>query len=424
MQTLPPDRLPAPPPSGQRPAICAALCVLAILLGSNSQSQANWPQFRGRSGSGAEAGAALPTQLDPRKNILWQVSLPGRGLSSPIVVGDRIFITCSSGPKQDRLHVICFSASDGSKLWERQFYATGRTMCHEKTSVAANTPASDGERIYALFSSNDLVALDLEGRLLWVRALSLDYPNVSNSLGMSSSLVVADGTVIAQVENDTEPLALGLDASSGTNRWKLLRPKLANWTSPVLFRNSDESGPRELVCLQSGRGLLAVEPKTGREVWNYTEGAATIPSTAVGEDVLYVPSSGITAIKPAGPGQPPTRLWRVGGMRPDTSSPLVLGNRIFVVNGAGVMTCGDTSQGQRLWQLRMKGPFSASPVAAGRFIYLVNEKGLLQVVDSASAEGELVSELDLEDTVLGTPAISTDALYLRSDAKLWKIGGS
>ncbi len=390
-------------------------------LSAGSVALADWTQFRGRDGSGAVAEASLPTTLDPQKSVRWHADLPGRGLSSPIVVGDRVFVTCSSGARQSRLHVICFNAADGAMLWERQFFATGRTMCHEKTSVAANSPASDGQRVFALFSCNDLVALDLEGNLLWVRALSLDYPNVSNSLGMSSSVVVSEGTVVAQVENDTQPLALGIDAATGLNRWKLERPKMANWTSPIVFR--DPATGRETVCLQSGKGLLGVEPATGKELWNYTEGASTVPSTAAAAGVLYVPSQGITAIKPGAAGQAPTQLWRANTLRPGTSSPVVSGDRVYTINGAGVLSCGNVQNGDRVWQLRMKGPFSASPVMAGRFLYAPNETGLLQVVDTSKPEGELVSEMELGETILSTPAVTTDSLYLRSGGKLWRISG-
>lgn len=394
--------------------------VVGVLLAATLAARGDWLRFRGGDSSGTVPDADLPTALDGKRDIRWEIDLPGRGLSSPIVVGDRLFVTCSSGPKQARLHVLCFRASDGTKLWERQFFATGRTMCHEKTSVAANTPASDGQHVFALFSSSDLVALDLDGNLLWLRGLALDYPNVSNSLGMSSSLVVADGTVVAQVENDSQSLALGLDPATGTNRWKLDRPKMANWTSPIVFR--DPSTGHEVVGLQSGKGLAAVEPASGKVLWDYTEGASTIPSSAVGAGgVLYVPSAGITALKPGAPGQPPQQLWRTGTLRPDVSTPLVVGDRLYTINGAGVLNCGDTQTGQRVWQLRLKGPFSASPVAAGRYLYVPNEKGLLQVVDTSKPEGELVSELDLGQTILGTPSISGNALFLRSDGKLWKI---
>ena len=395
--------------------------VLVSLLAARA-AWADWTQFRGPGGAGFAPDAVLPTALEPKKHLAWELALPGRGLSSPIIVGDRVFVTCASGPKQARLHVLCFRASDGVKLWERRFFATGRTMCHEKTCVAANSPATDGQRIFALFSSSDLVALDLDGNLLWLRGLGLDYPNASNSLGMSSSLVVADGTVITQIENDSQSLALGIDAAHGLNRWKLERPKRANWTSPILFR--DPASGRTAALLQSSKGLLAVDPSTGKELWNYTEGASTVPSSAASDGVIYVPSSGITALKPGAPGAPPTQLWRAGNLRPGTSSPVVIGNRLYTLNDAGVLTAGDVLDGKRLWQLRLKGPFSSSPVAAGPFVYVTNEKGLLQVVDTRKPEGEMVGEMDLGDTILGTPAISGNALYLRSDGRLWKISGS
>jgi outer membrane protein assembly factor BamB len=398
-----------------KPLLCSLAYFSSVFLAS-----ADWPQFRGPDGNGVAQDSGVPAKLETN-NIAWAADLPGRGLSSPIVIGDRVFVTSSSGPRQDRLHVICFNAEDGTKRWERQFWATGRTMSHEKTCVAAPTPASDGERVFAIFSSNDLVCLDLEGNLLWLRGLTRDYPNASNSLGMASSLTVADGVLIAMLENDSESFTAGLDVKTGINRWKLPRPKMANWTSPMLLKSH---GSPTQVLLQSGKGLTAVEPATGRIVWQYTDGASTIPSSTVSDGTIFVPSHGITALEPAPEGQSPKQSWRSGQLRPATSSPVVLNKRVFTLNDAGVLTCGDATNGNRLWQLRLKGPFSATPVAAGVFLYCVNEKGLLQVVDTTQPEGAVTSELDLGKVILGTPSIARGAIYVRSDAKLWKLGKS
>lgn len=378
----------------------------------------DWPQFRGVRGDGVAADTKLPSKLDAQ-SVSWGTDLPGRGISSPVIVGERIFLTASSGAKQDRLHVLCFNVRDGSLRWERQFWATGRTMTHEKISGATPSPASDGERIFAIFSSNDCAALDLDGNLIWFRGLGRDYPNASNSLGMSSSLLVADGVLIAQVENDSESFTAGLDAKTGVNRWKLDRPKKANWTSPVPVKGTDG---RTLVALQSSKGVAAVEPATGRVVWDYGEGASTVPSTTVSGGKLFVPSQGLTVLEPTADGQPPKQLWRSAQLRPGTSSPLVLDGRVLALNDGGILTCGDAADGKRLWQLRLKGPFSATPVAAGGFVYCVNEKGLVQVVDPSKPEGEVVSELDLGQTVIGTPSIAAGSLFVRSDGKLWRIG--
>lgn len=395
----------------------AAVLLLAAALGQWTLTAGDWPQFRGPAGNGVSDETQLPDKIDA-SSVAWKAGLPGRGLSSPIVVGDRVFVTCSSGPKQDRLHVICFNAADGSKRWERQFWATGRTMCHEKTSVAAPTPASDGRYVFAIYSSNDLLCLDLDGNLIWLRGLTQDYPNASNSLGMSSSLTVADGVLIAMVENDSESFTAGINVRTGANLWKLDRPKMANWTSPYTVQGTDGS---TLAVLQSGKGIAAVEPKSGRVVWQYTDGASTIPSGTVSGGVLYVPSRGLTALKPAPDGQSPKQLWRSGQLGPATASPVVVADKVYTLNGAGVLTCGNAADGTRLWQLRLKGPFSATPVVAGTRLYCVNEKGLLQVVETSGPEGAVASEFNLASTILSTPAIAHGALYVRSDSTLWKL---
>jgi outer membrane protein assembly factor BamB len=391
-----------------------------LLAGCATLHAADWPQFRGAHGTGATGEASIPTTLNLTNTLDWQVNLPGQGLSSPVIVGDRVFVTCSSGFRQQTLHVLCFRARDGVKLWERQFWATGRTMCHEKTSVAAPSPATDGQHVVAIFSSSDVVCLDLEGNLIWFRGLGRDYPNASNSLGLSSSLVIAGGVAVAQVENQSESFVAGLDLETGVNRWKLDRPRKPNWTSPVLLKNGD----KELVALQSSQGITAIEPATGKTVWEYSAGASSVPSSTVGGSILFVPSQGITALQPGEENEPPKQLWRSAQLRPGTPSPVLIGERLFTLNDGGVLTCGNATNGERLWQLRLKGPFSSTPVAAGRFIYCVNEKGLAQVVDSTKPEGEVVSELDLAEKFLSTPAIAGGAIYLRGNTRLWKFSKS
>ena len=139
--------------------------------------------------------------------------------------------------------------------------------------MAAPTPCSDGQRVFALFSSNDLFCFDLEGNLLWLRGLTVDYANASNSLGLAASPIVIGDTLVVPSENDSESFSAGLDVATGRNKWKLDRPRMANWTSPVALGNT--------VVLQSGKGLLGVDPATGSRLWEYTDGAATMASSAV-----------------------------------------------------------------------------------------------------------------------------------------------
>src|SRR5262249_46633761 len=150
---------------------------------------------------------------------------------------------------------------------------------------------------------------------IWLRGLTRDYPNASNSLGMSSSPAFADGVLVAQIENDSESFAAGFDAASGTNRWKLNRPAGANWTSPVLWSNGSSG---VLVALQSKAGVTAVDAASGRILWDVDSGAATIPSSAVSGGVMYVPSHGLTALRAKPDGNKPEQLWQSNQLRPST----------------------------------------------------------------------------------------------------------
>jgi outer membrane protein assembly factor BamB len=392
---------------------------LLLFLGCLSVN-ADWTAFRGSDGNGFADAPKLITQLDDEKSLAWKIDLPGRGLSSPVVVGDRIFLTASSGPQQKRLRVIAIDAKDGSIAWERQFVATGRTVCHTKTCIAAPTTVSDGKVLCAQFSSNDLFCLDLDGNLKWLRGLTSDYPNAANSLGMSSSPVLANGALVTQVENDADSFTAGIDLSTGKTLWRKARPKGANWTSPTTFKGA--SG-KKLVALQSMKGLLVVEPRTGKELWNYPDGAATVPSTTVMGRDLFVPSNGLTALQSRDDDRGHTQLWRQNKLGPGTASPVVSDGKIYVVNGANVLTCANPANGEIIWRLRLKGPISGSPVATKTHAYVFSEKGLGQVVDLRGEEGKVVSTIELDETILGTPAISGNALYVRSDAHLWKFGG-
>jgi outer membrane protein assembly factor BamB len=383
-----------------------------------STALADWRQFRGDATTAVAPDTALSG--DPTKpEIAWTADLPGRGLSSPIIIGDQVIVTASSGYRQDRLHVLSFDAADGRLQWERQFWATGRTVSHPKTCNAAPSPASDGERIFAFYSSNDLACLDLEGNLLWYRGLTFDYPNASNSLGMSSSLVTADGTVIAMVENDSESFTTGLNAATGEDRWHIERPRAANWTSPALWT----AGGSTLVLLQSSKGVSAVDPQSGRIVWEYKDGASTIPSLVAVDGLAFVPSHGITAIRPGATTPEVAEIvWQEGSLSPGTASPLVHDGSVFVLSNPNVLTRASAADGKSQWKQRLTGNFSGSPVIAGKLLYAFNEDGTGHVVDIAN-KGETISTIELGETVLSTPAVAGGALYIRSDGHLWKIAG-
>ncbi|MCA9040740.1 MAG: PQQ-binding-like beta-propeller repeat protein, partial [Planctomycetaceae bacterium] len=299
------------------------LLIVAVLCfcGTAWVNAEDWRQFRGNDCTSLAPTAQLPTEWAEGKNIAWKKSLVGRGLSGPIVVSGRVYLTASSGYDQSRLHLFCYDAETGDELFERTFAATGRTICHEKMCVATPTPASDGERIFAFFSSNDVACLDLDGNLLWYRGLTFDYPNASNSLGMSSSPIVVGDIAIFQVECDADSLAFGLNVVTGETEWQLTRPRRANWTSPAIYPVGDSSVP-QVALLQSSAGLDAINPQNGKTVWSFEDGASTIPSSVVSGETIYVPSNGVTAIKPNASSPAPEILGSLSNMSPSTPSPI------------------------------------------------------------------------------------------------------
>ena len=394
----------------------SSAAIFAVLL----FSAADWPAFRGGDKFSNSAEKNVPVKLDAPEALAWKVETPGKGLSSPIVVAGRVIVTCSSGPKEQRLHVLCFDAKNGKKLWERQFWATGRTICNPSTAVAAPTPATDGKRIFAFFASNDLACLDLDGNLLWYRGLTYDYPAAFNDVGMSSSPIVADGAVVVQIESQGDSFAAGIDAKTGETLWRRDRPRVMTWCSPALYRGAPAE--KELVLLQGGSGLSAVNPRKGESLWQYSAKGNEITSSAVENGVVYLPADGITAVQPDGNSATAKAVWKASRLNPGAASPVVHDGKVYVVNKAGVLNCAETSKGEVTWQLRMKGNFWSTPVIADGHMYLFSDDGLAQVV-SLGEKGELASSFSLGEAVMASPAVADGAIFVRSASHLWRFGG-
>jgi outer membrane protein assembly factor BamB len=393
----------------------ALACSLVLLAG------ADWRQFRGDNRNSVAADQKLPAEwnVSEGKNVAWKADLPGKGVSGPIVVGNKVIVTADSGIRRDRLHVLCFDAATGEKDWERQFWATGRTFCHPVSAVAANTPASDGERIFAFYSSNDLACLDLDGNLLWYRGLAHDYPAAGNDVGMSSSPLVIGDTVVVQVENQGDSFAAGLNAATGETRWRIERQRGANWVSPIALPGATPAD--DVVLLQAPEGLTAHNPTTGQELWSHKSGCSTIPSASIDGDVIYLPSNGLTALKRSQGSQNLEVLWQENELAPGNASPLVHDGLVYFVKSKGVLGCGDAATGEKLWELRLGGTFWATPLIAGDLLYEVNQDGVVYVVRVGREGGETVAENDFGEQMLASPAAADGALYFRSDAHLWKI---
>ncbi len=388
-----------------------ALCLISL--------GADWPTFRGENNS-VSKDAAPPAVFSEKENrcVAWKVEMPARGVSSPIVVKDRVYVTASGGFRQDRMNVLCFDGDSGKQLWRREFWATGRTLCHPTSANAAPTPASDGERIFAFFSSNDLACLDLDGNLLWYRGLAHDYPKAGNDVGMAASPLVVEDTVIVQIENEGDSFAAGLDTSTGENKWRIDRDRTANWSSPSLLPGSD--GKPDQVLLQTITSLTAHDPLTGQEIWRYKANTGGIASPAAIPGQVFLASNGLTVLNVPPGSSAPSLAWDSNQLRPGPASPIIDGELVYAIDGAGILKGAKLSDGKVLWQLRVGGAHWATPVIAGNQMYCINQEGKMRVIKLAD-KPELIGESDFGEPIHASAAIANGALYVRSDKHLWKI---
>lgn len=391
--------------------------VFGLVASMTPLAAADWIQFRGDGGRSA-SGTGISNSWQDDDGVEWRAALPGRGPSGPIVVADRVFVSCSSGTNQDRLHVLCFNANTGEPLWHRQFWATGRTRCHPSSAVAAPTPASDGKSIFAFYSSNDLICLDLDGNLKWFRGLAYDFPKAGNDVGMSSSPVVSGNTVVVQVENQGDSFATAIDTTTGKTRWQVKRPADANWSSPLIAKDPQNN---TIALLKSEQGLDAYDLESGKQLWRFEGAAGGIPSCAAYTSDILLPDEGLTRLAVPTAGQTPEVRWSSTRLKPGPASPIVTDDRVYVINRSGVLTCGDMADGKVQWQLRLKGTFWATPVLANDRLICINDAGVAQVVDLSGEKGQLIGSRDFGETVQGSPAVSDGALYVRSDESLWKV---
>jgi outer membrane protein assembly factor BamB len=377
-----------------------------------------WAQFKGPNGAGVSDEKGLPVEWRRDKGVKWKAALPSRGISCPVVFGDRVYVTCSSGKRDDKLHVLCFDAKTGSQLWHRQLAATGQTACHPKTCMAAPTPVADASGVYALFATADLAAFDADGGLRWYRSLTGDYPSITNQVGMAASPILVKDKLIVPMDNDGESFLAAIDTKYGKNVWKANRPSGINWVTPFV---REVAGKTE-VLFAGNTGLTAYDAADGAKRWTYKEGGGSIPTASVVDDMLYLPGAGVGAVKIGAEGVQGKQLWFAKELRPGFGSPLVYKGKVYSVEGQGFVACGDAKTGKVHFQERTKTPFSASPVAGDGKVYCVNELGLTYVLDANATEFAPIAENNLGEEVLGTPAIANGCLFIRTDKTLWCIG--
>ncbi len=345
--------------------------------------------------------------------------MPGRSAAGPLVVGDTIIATSSSGMDNQRVFVTAVALESGKRLWQQEMVCRGRPYTHPTSTNAAPTAASDGEHVFAFYSSNDLLCISVQGDLKWYRSISSDYPKVGNDVGMSSSPVVVSGVVVVQAESQGDAFLLGINVEDGTTRWRVDRPRVANWASPTVMQ-ADSDHP--WILATSGQDIIGVDPKTGNKLFSLDASASTIASPTGDANRFYVGTEGLSCWQVGSPGTEPQKLWASRKLAPDNASPVIVGEKAWVVRGS-VLTQGSTADGSEDWKLRLPdaGAIWATPVVSGDRLYVLSDNGNCYVVKVGDEKGELLATNHIDDTLLGSPALTDDSLIIRGDRFLWKI---
>ena len=441
-----------------------------------------WPQFRGHAGRGVSGIDHLPTTWSTTRNVAWKADVPGRGWSSPIVWGDQVIVTSTVSPgafkapstgiygndyaadlarqglsDQEVLKrvvardievtaeagelqymVYSFDIASGKLRWRQQAHRGapfgGR---HRKNTYASETPATDGERIYALFGNVGLFCYRMDGTLLWTHRIEprpryLDF-------GTAASPVVHEGRVYFLDDNEVSSYLAALDAKTGAVVWKAGRTAgggrpLSGWSTPYVWANAKRT---EIVAI--GRQLAIGYDLEGRELWRLRGLTQANPTPTEGDGMLYVGTGSqgesnrpLFAIKPGASGDISLKdgetsnefiAWYQPRAAAYTSSPLVFGGRVYAVNDTGVLQVFDAKTGREIYKARVGGvgnTFSASPFAYGGKVFCLSEEGDTFVLNPGDAYDE-VAKNSLGEMAFATPAITRDGLFVRTATALYRV---
>lgn len=396
----------------------ALFAVITIALASPALAQ-EWPRFRGANGSGVSA-TELPTRWTD-KDYRWQVKLPGPGHSSPVLWGERVFVTSSDA--DGKLQALCLDAKSGRTLWSRDF-AVGKIRGHKDNNLASATPAADGKSVYLAWNTPKavvLVALTHDGKDVWRRELAA----FGGGHGFGSSPIVHDGVVILPCEQDSKDCLVAVDADTGKDRWRVVRKSRNTYATPILFQPIGR--PAELIAVSYEDGITSLEPATGKRNWSadvfdkrHIEGA--IASPIVHGNLILATAGWLNeryetiAIQPGAEGKIET-IFKVDRDAPLVPTPIAKGDFLFLCSDRGIVSCVNAKTGDLYWRERVDGTFYASPVIAGEHVYFPSREGHMIVV-KASKTFELAASVPLGEGTHATPAIAGERMFIRTFSRI------
>ena len=422
----------------------------------------SWPSFRGTQASGIAEGQNLPDTWNVKsgENILWRTPIPGLAHSSPVVWGNRIFVSSavSSDPKasfrpglygdgdasQDRSRhrwmIYAVNKRDGKILWERVAYeGEPKEKRHIKSTYANSTPATDGRIVVAWFGSQGVYAFDINGRPLWnvdlgrVDMGAYDIPTYE--WGPASSPIIWNNLVILQCDTQADSFLLALDAATGKTVWKTERDELPSWGTPTVAMTPN--GP--VLVTNASNFIRGYDPQTGKELWRLGRSSKITAPTPIFSDDVFVVASGrgperpIFVVRsnargdltlPEGKNDSEAIVWSRSGRGSYMPTPLSYKGNLYVLSNNGLFDAYNLKTGAEVYRQRLPlvgSGFSASPIAADGKIYLSNEDGEILVI-AAGDKFEHVATNSMGELLMATPAISQGVMYVRSAQSLIAIG--
>lgn len=405
--------------------LCVLFLAWAALIGQ-ALGESNWPRWRGPQGTGHTDEKGFPITWD-EKGVLWKTPIKGRGQSSPIIWGDRIFLTSALGDGKQRL-VICFDRRTGKVLWEQEAWTGSPEPTHVMNGWASATCVTDGDHVYASFGKAGLHCYTIEGKHVWSRELGNFLSKTKR--GTAASPVLAGNLVILNGDSESDPFLFGIDKLSGKTVWKVDRPAREGYSTPILIT---ANGRQELV-LNGDPFVAGYDPATGKQLWSCKSFAPRgEPTPTFAKGLIYVVNGlpgDVYAVRPGGSGDVTAThmAWHTPRKsNRDEPSPIVSGEYLLVSNMEGILNCYDATTGKDLWKDRIStAKITASPIAAEGRVYFLDENGQVIVIQPGGEFKVLARNRvgpQASEIFRATITPSQGQLFIRSDQVLYCVGG-
>jgi outer membrane protein assembly factor BamB len=380
----------------------------------------DWPEFRGPTGQGNSDERGLPLVWSETKNVRWKVSIPGRGWSSPSILGDRVWLTTATEEGKS-LRAISVDRNTGAILQNVEvFRLKSPGNLNAKNSQASPTPVLEGDRVYLHFGAYGTACITQSGEVVW--KTRLDYDNGQH--GPGGSPVIYDNLLIMSCDGQDVQYVVALDKLTGKIKWKKLREGYQAYTTPLVVRLP----AGDQVISPGALRAVSYEPRTGKELWQvrYGDGFSNVPRPVYGNGLVFICTGfqqpSLLAVRLDGRGDVTKShiAWTLKRGVSLTPSPLLVGDELYMVSDNGIASCIDAKTGAPYWQVRLGGNHSASPIYADGRIYFLSEEGE-SVVIAPGKEFKAIAKNQLDGPTLASMAVSKGSIFVRSQTHLYRL---